>query len=76
MYALFNGRLKLVVMVAQYYVIHNMLVVTVVVLAFHWVRDVRETLEILVKFTIPAITPWLTSSRGEYRRVVGIHSDG
>ena len=41
-----------------------------------WVRDVRETSEIQVKFTIPAIPPSLTSSRGEYLRVVGIHSDG
>ena len=49
---------------------------TVAVLAFRRVRDVLETLEIPVKFTIPAIPPMLTSSRGEYLRVVGIHSDG
>ena len=36
----------------------------------------RETSKIQVKFTIPAIPPSLTSSRGEYLRVVGIHSDG
>ena len=35
-----------------------------------WVRDVLETSEIQVKFTIPAIPPFLTSSRGEYLRVV------
>ena len=39
-------------------------------------RDVRETLEILVKFTSLTIPPLLTSSRGEYLRVVGIHSVG
>ena len=50
--------------------------VTVAVLAFHRVRDVQETLEILVKFTILAIQPSLTSSRGRYLMVVGIHSDG
>ena len=50
--------------------------VTVAVLAFRWVRDVRETSKIQVKFTIPAIPPSLTSSRGECLRVVGIHSDG
>ena len=51
----------------KYYVIHDML------LSRFWVRDVRETSEIQVKFTI---LPSLTSSRGKYLRVVGIHSDG
>ena len=50
--------------------------VTVKFLAFRRVRDVRETSEIQVKFTIPTILPSLTSSKGEYLRVVGIHSDG
>ena len=38
------------------------------------VGNVWETSEIQVKYTIPAIPPLLT--RGEYLRVVGIHSDG
>ena len=54
----------------------SVVMVAVTVLAFHRVRDFWETLEILVKFTILAIPPSLTSSRGEFLRVVGIHSDG
>ena len=58
---------------SQYYVIHDM--------SQFWcsagsTRDVQETLETQVKFTMPAIPPSLTSSRGEYLRVVGIHSNG
>ena len=54
----------------KYYVIHDML------LSRFWVRDVQETSEIQLKFTIPAILPSLTSSKDEYLRVVRIHSDG
>ena len=36
----------------------------------------RECSEIQVKFKIRTVMPPLTRSRGEYLRVVGIHSDG
>ena len=40
------------------------------------VPTVPECSEIQVKFKIPTVMPPLTRSRGEYLRVVGIHSDG
>ena len=58
-----------------------MLVVTfffaldVAVVAYRWVGNVRKTSEVQVKFTISAVLPSLIRSRGEYLRVVGIHSD-
>ena len=50
--------------------------VTVSVLAFRRVRDVRENFKVLVKLTILANPRSPTSSRGGYLRFVGIHSDG
>ena len=52
------------------------LMTTVAFLEFRPVGNVRKTSENFGGSAILAVRPSLTGSRGEYFRVVGIHSDG